>query len=190
METTVLAGKLAGLLSLAAFIPYIVSTIKGKTKPNRATWWIWSGVGMMLGASYYASGAVNTIWVPISYVIGPLTTAIISIKYGEGGWAKFDRICVIGAAISAVLWWVFNSPLIALIINLIIDFLGALPTVKKAYLTPNSESKSAWVLFLAGNVVNLFAIERWVFAIASYPIYMFLGSGTIALLILIPRNKK
>jgi len=189
-DIAVVAGKVAGIVSLIAFIPYILAILRGETKPNRATWWIWTIVGFMLGASYFSSGAKHTIWVPVSYIIGPFTVAILSIKYGEGGWTRFDRYCLFGTGMSVILWWIFSSPLIALLINLFIDFLGALPTIRKAYHKPESENHIAWILFFGGNIINLFAVEKWTFTIAVYPIFMFLLSGLIAITILIQRNKK
>ena len=189
-DITAIAGKVAGVVSLVAFVPYIIATLRRQTKPNRATWWIWTVVGLMLGASYWSSGANHTIWVPASYIIGPLATAILSLRYGEGGWTRFDRYCLIGAGVSAVLWWVFSSPLVALSINLCIDCAGALPTVRKAYANPEGEDRLAWIMFFAGNSINLLAIEHWNFAIASYPVYMFFGSGIITALILRPRKKR
>lgn len=184
---TALFGQIAGILSLAAFFPYIISILKGRTRPNRATWIIWTAVGFMLGASYYSSGARETMWVPVSYIVGPFTTVIFSLKYGEGGWTKFDRMCLAGAGISVVLWWLSGSALIALLINLFIDFLGALPTIRKVCFDPRGESKPAWFLFFAGNTANMFAMEKWTFAIAVYPVWMFLGSGAIAALVFFPK---
>lgn len=182
-DITALAGKVAGIVSLAAYFPYIFSIVRGKTIPNRATWWIWTMVGLMLGASYYSSGASNTIWVPVSYIIGPLTTAILSIRYGVGGWERFDKYCLAGTGVSLALWCLFSLPLIALLINLFIDLLGALPTIRKVYLKPGTENTFAWILFIAGNTINLFAVETWSFTIAVYPIYMFCASGSIAALV-------
>lgn len=189
-DITIIAGRVAGIVSLAAFVPYILAILRGETRPNRATWWIWTVVGFMLGASYYSSGANHTVWVPMSYTIGPLATAILSLKYGEGGWTRFDRSCLLGAGVSAVLWWIFSSPLIALLINLFIDFMGALPTIRKSYHEPEKEDRTAWALFFTGNTANLFAVETWTFAISVYPIYMFIGSGLITTLIFIRRNHK
>lgn len=186
-----IAGKAAGIISFIAFIPYIVSILRKKTVPNRASWWIWAIVGFMLAGSYYSSGAEHTIWVPVSYAVGPLITAILSIKYGEGGWTVFDRWCVTGAVVSLIPWFLFNSPLIALLINLFIDFLGALPTIRKAYRKPEDEDRLAWILFFTGNTINMLSVGRLDFAIVVYPVYMFLASGLItAFLFFRPREKE
>ena len=183
----VVAGWLAGLLSLVAFVPYILSTLRGHTKPNRATWSIWTVNSFVIAASYYASGATNTIWVAVGYSIGSLVTAILSYRFGTGGWTWLDRNCLTGAAIALFCWWWFDSALIALIMSLSVDFAGALPTIRKAHLEPETEDRIAWSLFLSGNCVNLMAIERWMFSIVIYPAYMVLASGLIALLVLRPR---
>ncbi|MEI6528551.1 MAG: hypothetical protein WCO10_02670 [bacterium] len=81
-------GIVAGVIAFIAYVVYIKAILKGETKPNRATWFIWSFVGLVLATSYYYSGAENTIWVPFVEFIGPLAIAILSIKYGEGGQAK------------------------------------------------------------------------------------------------------
>lgn len=186
---SVVVGRLAGIISLIAFVPYIISTLRRKTRPNRASWWIWTAVGVILGTSYHSSGANNTIWVPVSYVIGPFIIAIISLKYGEGGWTKFDRSCLIGAAASVILWFTFKEPIIALLVCLTIDLLGALPTIRKAYKDPEGEDKFAWGLFFVGNTLNLSAVEKLSFAILVYPLYMFVANGLITFFVFRRRQK-
>lgn len=189
MLNTNIVGKVAGIFSLAAFVPYIFAMLRGEIKPNRATWWIWTVVGCLLAANNYSSGASDSIWVPVSYVIGPLATAILSTKYGEGGWTRFDRNCLLSSGVSVVLWWMFSSPLVALFINLFIAFLGVLPTIRKAYYEPESESRIAWALFFSGDTFNLFAIRDWVFAIAAYPTWLALCSSLIAILVFLRPRK-
>ena len=182
-ETRVAAGLLAGVVATAAFAIYLRSTFRGQTKPNRATWWILTVVGFMLAGSYHSLGARHTIWLAVSYALCPLVTAIVSLKHGEGGWTQFDRACLIVAGISAVLWWLCHSPLVALLINLFIDFVGLLPTIRKSHERPASENRIAWLIAFLASVLNLFAVERWEFAIAVYPLYMALGNGVIAVLL-------
>lgn len=189
MIDTALVGKLAGVVSLAAFVPYAFAIIKGTTKPHRATWIIWTLVGFMLAASYYASGAKDTIWVSISFVLGPLLILVLSIKYGKGGWEPLDRVCLFGVLASLVLWWISGSALAALLINIFIDFLGAIPTIKKVYLKPETEDRFAWTLFLVGSVANLSAIEVWTFVIYVYPVYMIALDVIVMTLIFNRRNR-
>lgn len=189
-DFSVLAGQVAGVVSLVAFVPYILAILRGETRPNRATWWIWTATSFVLLASYYFSGADTTIWVPASYFAASFVTALLSIRYGEGGATPLDRGCLAGAAAGLLAWWWFDSPVVALVTALGVDFAGALPTIRKAWVAPHTEDRLAWGLFIAGNTLNLVAVDRWDFAIAIYPIYFFVVSGTIAALVLRPRDAR
>ena len=81
-DIKVVLGIIAGIIAFLAYIVYLISILRGKTKPNRATWWIWAFMGLVVGLSYHSSGAVNTIWVPYVEFLGPFSIAILSIKYG------------------------------------------------------------------------------------------------------------
>lgn len=185
-----LLGIVAGIIAFSAYIIYIISILKGESKPNRVTWFIWTFVGFVLAISYYFSGAQNTIWVPFMEFIGPLIIAILSIKYGEGGLKeKTDILCFIGSIISIILWIVFNSPIIALIFNLIIDAFALVPTIKKSYLRPRGENFWAWFGTGVADTVNLFAVEKFTLGILVYPIYMLIAD-IIIILLLVRRHKR
>lgn len=178
-----LCGLLAGIISIFAFAFYNLSILRGITKPNRATWWILTLVGMIIVVSYYAEGARRTMWVPVTYIIGPFIVALLAIPYGVGGWTIFDRACLSGAGLSLVIWFLTGSVLIVLLMNLLMDFFGIMPTILKSYLRPKEEDVTAWVLSTIASVFNLLAVERWEFAIAVYPVYMLIGNGIITLLL-------
>lgn len=188
-DTKTAFGIVAGVIAFLAYIVYIVSIFKGESKPNRATWWIWSFMGLIIGISYFFSGAENTIWVPLVEFLGPLSIAILSIKYGEGGLDdRTDLICIAGAVISIVLWIIFDSPLIALITNLVVDSFALIPTIKKSFLRPEGEDFWAWFGTGVADSLNLFAAEKPSFAILLYPVYM-LVSDLIIIFILLLKKK-
>lgn len=180
-------GICAGLVGLIGFLPYIISTLQRKTRPNRASWWIWGILGVITGISYYYAGAENTIWVPACYAICQLITAVLSLRYGEGGWNRLDKFCLAGAGFSLLLWWFFNSPLVALLFTLIIDGLAAIPTVVKSYTEPEQESCFSWTIFLIANTLNLIALEEWSISLAAYPFYLFYLSSTLSILLWLPK---
>lgn len=185
----VVLGLIAGIIAFLAYIIYVISILRGKTKPNRATWWIWAFMGLVVGLSYYASGAQNTIWVPFVEFIGPLSIALLSIKYGEGGLDnKTDLICLFGAILSVILWIIFDNPVIALVSSLVVDSFAIVPTIKKSYLRPEGEDFWAWFGTGIADSLNMFAVEKFIFAILVYPIYM-LVSDLIIIFVLLLRKK-
>jgi hypothetical protein len=175
----VLLGRLSGLLSLAGFIPYILAILRGKTRPSLATWGIWAGVGAILCASAWAAGARASIWTPVSYTLGPAMVTLFALRHGERSLTRFDLGCIAAAVASLGLWYVAKTPVVALLINIAIDLVGALPTLRKTWHDPGSEDRLAWGLFCAGNLLNLAAVERWSFAEAVYPVYLVGITGAV-----------
>lgn len=179
-----IAGWIAGLLTIAAFIIYVLATfgygigsnmhfyrIRESTRPNKATWFIWAFLGVLIALSSLKSGATYTLGVPLVLTAGPLIVALISIKYGESGWTLFDKICLIGAFAAIVVWIVSGSAPTTLLISIVADGFGLAPTVLHAYRKPQEESKLAWTLFFFADVANLFAVENW--SLASFPVWIF-----------------
>lgn len=177
-------GMMAGAASLLGFLPYVRDVLARRTVPSRSTWLIWTIVGSMLCASYWQSGASETLWISVSYVAGPLCVFLLSLRFGEGGWSRLDRFCLASSGLSAVLWTITRQPLLALWLNIAVDSLGALPTIKKTYREPASESRAAWSCFFAGAVLNLVAARSWSLGAIAYPLYLFAVSAVMTALIL------
>jgi uncharacterized protein with PQ loop repeat len=179
-------GMIAGIIEFLGFLPYILNTISRKVTPNKATWIIWSVVGIIIAASYYASGARDTVWMPIASAIGIVLVALLSLKYGEEGWSALDKTCLIGAGAGLALWWYTNEPALAYGMTTMVDAIGALPTIKKAYDRPDSERNLAWPMFFIASTLNLIAIREWTFVIALYPAYVFVLNSSMSALVFIP----
>ena len=174
-----LVGQVAGGISFLAYVLYYVSIVQGRSRPNRVTWVILTVVGVLIAASYYASGARNTMWVALAYTIGPFIAAILAFKYGEGGTTKLDIFCLVACIFSVILWVLSENPVYTLMVNIGIDFLGILPTLKKSFFDPLSEDKLAWSVTMSSNILNIFAVETWTFSIAVYPVYMVIANGLV-----------
>lgn len=183
-------GVFAGALSFLAFVLYYVSIVRKKTTPNISTWFILTIVGVLIFSSYYTLGARNTSWVALSYILGPFIAFLLAIKYGERGWTSFDKWCLFGSVVSVFFWILTGSAIFALLINILIDFLGILPTVKKSYERPVSEEGFPWLVTFVSSILNILAISNWSFDIWIYPIYMIGINGVITFLLYFPNLRK
>lgn len=174
-----LMGATAGFLSIICVVPYIIGTLKGETKPHRVTWWILSFLGLLMSANHFQAGGITTGWVPLCAAIGQLVIAILSLRFGKGGWGLLDRLCLAGAVISLVVWQQLDSPMVAMWLTIGVDFMACLPTICKVIGAPESEDFTCWMLYFVGTAINLLAVPSWTLEQAAVPVYLFFGNGLI-----------
>jgi hypothetical protein len=77
------------------------------------------------------------------------------------------------------MWWKLDHPELAIIAIAMIDLLGFLPTFRKTWRLPKSESGTAWLLFLLGNIAALLALDTYSIMTSFYIITMIISSATL-----------
>ena len=154
---------------------------------NSSAWWILSFVGILILWSSSALGAHDNFWIQLSYVVGPLIIAVLSLRFGDGNrLSALDIGCFLGACISGILWVTFNSPMIGLIGSITVDLIGLLPTIVKSYREPEVESPNAWLIETTASTLNLLVISSWFSLLQKdwiYALYLFLVNSLITLLL-------
>lgn len=185
----VAAGYAGSTVCLVAMAVYIAAIIKGKVHSNRVTWGVWIPVTAMLVVTYWqTNGLVASMWVPVVYFVGTVLTYIALRIFAEKGeWTWVERFGLVGAGIAIALWVAFHSGILGLTLTLIVDTIGSIVIVKTVYKDAKAEYLPAWIIGFAGNSVNLFAVERWDYANAAYPIYMVALTGTVTVLAGFPK---
>ena len=83
-------GLLSGFLSIIMYIPYLRDIFHHTTKPERASWLIWSVLGGIAFFSQFAKGATNSLWLTGAQTLGVFVVFILSLRYGVGGLVKRD----------------------------------------------------------------------------------------------------
>ncbi len=168
---------------------YIRAILRGTTKPSRSSFWIWSLVQVLTVASYAASGGGLAVALSAGYSVGFLLIAVLSLSRGEGHWRTLDTLCLFGAVASVAAWWLTRSSEIALILLLVTDGIGFIPTIAKSWRRPQFEDRLAWTLTSIASVTNLFAVQGWTSVDLAYGAYYVAMNGFVtALLWLRPRS--
>lgn len=183
-----MGGVVAGIVALLAMAPYVVSILRGTTRPSRTSWLIWAVVALVLLASYRRSGATDTIWLAAAYFVIPVTVLGFSFKYGIVSASALDWWCLLGAAVGVGAWLLFRSAPAALFICIAVDGIGAVPTLRKAYEEPLSEDLRGWAIAFAASVLNLLVVADWSLQISLYPVYSFALTGAISAILYIRRR--
>jgi hypothetical protein len=177
-------GYISGALFLASLIPYVRSILKGDTKPQRITWFIWMILVFIAFFSQLAKGATWSLLLTAGDAINIVIVFILSIKYGVGGFRKIDIISLIGAGVSLLLWYFTNEPAIALFLIIIIDIIGANLTIIKAWKNPETEIWIGWAMCGIGGLFGIFSVGSFNFILIAYPLYICLINSFIAVVII------
>ena len=182
-------GLVAGALGFICCIPYIRDILLKKTKPERASWFIWSILGGVSFFSQLAKGASNSLWMTGADTFGVAVTFILALRYGEGGLASKDVKALILASLGLVLWYFTKEPALALFMVIFVDGIGAVLTIQKAYKDPSSETTSTWFLSGLSGLVAAFAVGSFNWILLSYPIYICLANWAVIVAMLLGKKK-
>lgn len=165
-------GLIAGVLSASCYVPYIRDILTGTTRPERATWLIWTVLGLILLVSQLAKGASASVWLTVAQTAGVTTIFLLSLKYGEGGLARSDIVALGVAAAGLVAWYFTREASVALYIAIGVDFSGGILSVVKAYRDPESETALTWLIaaFAGGFGVLAVGLEGSIVLLA-FPTY-------------------
>ncbi|MBI2048052.1 MAG: hypothetical protein HYT27_02840 [Parcubacteria group bacterium] len=178
MEAHLILNTLAGLLAIGGFFPYITSVLKEETKPNKATWVVWTSLTCITAIGMWDAGTLNAQVTAIA--IGDMIVLALAFKFGVPEWSNLDRFCLIGAGVGLLLWAVTGNPITAVVVSLLIIFVGSVPTMVKTWHNPSWENVAAYAFMAASSVVTIVAIPLpWSVANAAQPLVFFCTAGTI-----------
>jgi hypothetical protein len=174
------ASVASAILSIACYFPYIRDILGGRTKPECASWLIWSVLGVVALFSQYAVGSRLALSFVAVQAVGVTLIFFLSLWRGFGGLGQKDLLALFFACQGIILWHFLHQPLVALLVVVIVDAVGLALTVYKAYLYPKTETVASWALAGLSAAAALFAIDNWSFGAALYPLYS-LGLNVLVL---------
>lgn len=175
----------AALITFIGIFLYALSTFKGKTRPNKVTWILWTIIPLI---TFFAQLSEGVGWVSLfslAYAIGPLLVVIASFTNKKAYWkiGPFDVVCGIISLLALLLWWITGDGILAIIFSIVADFAAGCPTLIKSYKAPETESISAYVVGVISGLVTLATIQQWTLATYLFPAYITLNSLLLWLMI-------
>lgn len=164
---------MAVIMSLLAYVVYIYSIYKGKSKPHVFSWLSWFIVMAVggLAQEHVDEGGSSSI---VLYVTAfcYLSIAIYAMFLKNKSITNSDIYTFIGAMCAIPMWLITKDPLSALCLLMIIDILSFYPTVRKTYYKPYSEDLTAYTLAAFGYGFMIFAVATPTSENLAYPIFL------------------
>lgn len=172
-------GIIAGALAGVAYIPYVRDILKGRAKPERASWFIWVVLAGIAFFSQLAEGATSSLWFTGLDSLGALAVFLLALKYGLGGFARRDKIALVAAGIGLTLWYITRHAAIALLMTIIVDAASTILTVLKTYEDPGTETYAMWALVTVAGILAMISVGSLNPTLLVYPFYIFLANFAV-----------
>lgn len=162
------------LISLTLTFFYIRTIIYGETRPNLISWSIWALAPLIAVFLQIKAGAGLSFLSSFMSGFGPLIVVVVALIYKKGFWqiTKFDIICGVLALLSLIIYILTNKFGISIIFAILSDGLAAIPTIRKSWKFPESESAISYTAGIISNTLALLVIKNWVFSIYSFSVYL------------------
>jgi len=172
-------------------IPYVLDTLRGKTKPHRVTWGIATILNAIGFANQYASGATNSLW---SFGAGTVVVGIIfllSFRSGIGGKSRMDIVCLTIGIAGVLLWVILKSPVYSIVANMVADLACLWPSFEKAYKHPETETKISWLVGFISVILATVSVGKLDWRLLLLPGWsVILQAYMVYILYLVPRKKR
>jgi hypothetical protein len=191
METSIL--KLIFAIAATAFMivgyyPYLKDLFAIKTQPHLYTWLIWAITASIATAGVIVGGG-NLGAIPM--VIGTafvIFVCLLSFKYGSKNITKSDTLTLVAALVAILVWVQLGNPLLAVVLATVIDGVGYIPTYRKSYQEPWSETSFFWIAMSANSFLAIAALETHSLLTSLY--LLVLGVVNFGLFLLLQYRRK
>ncbi|MCX6720542.1 MAG: hypothetical protein NTW11_01945 [Candidatus Staskawiczbacteria bacterium] len=163
-------------INIIGTLPYLFGVIGGHVKPNKVSWLLW-GMGPMIAGSAALVSGVGWSALPVFFSgIIPVSIFFVSLFVKRAYWKleSFDYWCGFFSLVALVSWGITKDPVLAIIFALIGDIFASVPTIKKAWVYPETESSLTYIAGAFSALTSLATITAWNFSSYAFPIYLFL----------------
>lgn len=166
---------ISAFLSVGGASLYIRDTLTGKTKPNRVSWSLWAMAPLIGTTAALSAGA--DIWATSRIFLSgftPLLVFLASFINPQSYWklTLFDLLCGVFSVLALIVWLITDAPVVAILLAAIGDGFASLPTIRKAWKFPETETGIAYFTGLIAVLLVLPSIPKWDIQNSAFQIYL------------------
>ncbi len=181
---------MSSICALVSPVIYARSILSGESKPHRTTRLVLLLITILSTSALVAQGDRVAVWLAGVSALQSILIFGLSIKYGMGGWAKLDLMCLGIALVGIIAWQVTSEPVLGLYFSILADFTGMVPAILKTYHLPHTENPWFFGLDVIAGILTICAVNAFTPQQVAYPIYISVINSVMVFLILRPKLMK
>ncbi len=184
-----IAGIIALFLIFFGHIPYIKNVLRKKTKPHIYSWLTWGLVTLIVFSIQFMHhagiGAIPTFGASLICVL----IFVLGLKNGKRNITRTDTIFFIFSLFALIIWLFIKQAFLAVVLLTFVEILGFIPTFRKSWHSPYSETLITYFINSIRLGLALFALASVTMITAFEPLTMFLINILFCILLFIRRGR-
>lgn len=184
----IIISIIAVILTFVGYVPYIQDVIKKKTKPHAFTWFVWTLAGSIAYGLQVFGGAGVGSWALLSACITCFFIFVLSLRIGNKDITTSDIIFLILALFSLLLWIVAKQPVWSVILATTVELLGFVPTIRKSWNKPYSETLFTYEVCIFRHGISIIALQQFNILTLLYPVAWTVANIIFTIILIIRRQ--
>ena len=180
---------IAIILTFVGYVPYDRDIIKGSTKPHIFSWFIWGLITLIVFALQVYGGAGIASLVTLCAALMCIGVIFLGLKHKSiSDITKIDVVFLCGALVSIAVWIFAKQPVLSALFATTIDILAFVPTIRKSWHKPYTETLSMNLLTTFRFGLVLISLDAYSLLTLLYPVTWLIGNGLFALMLIYRRR--
>ncbi len=179
----------ASLLAIIGNVPYLRDIIRKRVQPHPYTWLVWTIVSCIIFFGQVAKGAGVGALPTASAEIFTVIIFFFSLRYGFKHIKKIDTVFLVVALLGIIPWILTKDPTISVIIAVSIDLVAFMPTLRKTWTHPKSETPLLYSMNVLRHILMLLSLQAYNVATMLHSVVMITVNTFMTGMILLRKPK-
>lgn len=188
IKTTI--ALVAALLAVAGNVPYLVDIFKKRVQPHPYTWLVWSIASCIVFFGQLARGAGIGALPTAASEIFTIIIFLFSLQYGFKNIRRIDTYFLVIALLGIIPWILTKDPTASVIIAVSIDLVAFIPTIRKTWSNPETETPLLYGTNVLRHILMLFSLQAYNIATMLHSIVMITTNTLMTGIIILFKKKK
>ena len=172
------------VMMIPTFLVYFYGICVNKYNVHHISWAIWTVTTFVAFVAQFLNGGGAGDWpTAVSFVISFIITLTAYFKRGKSKSTNINKAIIFIVLLLISMWFFTRTLLLSLVILTLIDVVGFIPTILRAYRNPFKESSLFYSLFAIRNFLAILALEHYSVTTVLFPSALIISSAILVLLV-------
>ncbi|MDP1721828.1 MAG: hypothetical protein Q8L37_01325 [Candidatus Gottesmanbacteria bacterium] len=176
------------ILSIVGYIPYYLDIYKGKTTPHIYSWFIWGLATVIAFALQVSAGAGVGSWMTLIIALNAFFIFFLGLRNGKKDVTRSDTVFFVLSLVAIFIWIVAKQPVVSIILISTVEMFGFIPTIRKSWNKPYSETFFTYALSTFRHGLSIFALQQYNIITWLYPVTWALANALFSIMLIMRRG--